>query len=277
MDYRKMLKQHVGSGSGVTIAIKEVSRSQQSRFGMISCTSEGIVTDFEEKPESSSLRYASLGIYLFEKRLLLDSLRSDTVDIVFDIIMPLLESGKVACHRFDGYWEDIGSLRSYFNASKRLLNNRALIATPGWPVYTRGSDLPPTRIANGSRVVDSILADGCIVEGEVIGSILSPGVRVGRGARVEDSIIFSFSRIGPGAIVKRAILDKHCSIGREAIVGRGEGRGDLQKEGRRIEGLSRIKAKLVVLGKGSRINAGENVPSGVTIEPRYEPRNMESI
>lgn len=277
MDYRDMLKRHVDSGSGVTIAIKEVSRSQRSRFGMISCNGEGVVTDFEEKPASSSLRYASLGIYLFEKKLLLDSLRSDTVDIVFDLIMPLLESGKVSCHRFDGYWEDIGSIRSYFNASMRLLNNRALLASPGWPIYTRGSNLPPARISGGSRVVDSILADGCVIEGEVIGSILSPGVRVDKGARVEDSIILSFSRIGPGARIKRAILDKHCSIGRESTVGTGvkwrrspEGRGP-------IEGISPIATKLAVLGKGARIGAGENVPRGVTIEPRYRPWRIETI
>ncbi len=271
MDYREMLKKHLSSGSGATIAIKEVSPSQRSRFGMINCTREGMVTDFEEKPESSSFRYASLGIYLFEKKLLLDSLRPDRLDIVFDIIIPLLETGRVSCYEFDGYWEDIGSLRSYFNASMRLLNNRSLLSTPGWPIYTRGSNLPPARIASGSRVVDSILADGCVVEGQVRGSILSPGVRIDKGARVEESIVFSFSRIGKGAQVSRAIIDKHCSIGPDSIVG-SEARGSTVPGSKReIGGMSRISTKLAVLGKGVPVRRGESIPSGITVEPRYKP------
>ena len=275
MDYRKMLKQHVSSGSGATIAIKEVSPSQRSRFGMIGCTHDGVVTDFEEKPTSSSFRYASLGIYLFEKNLLLESLRPDRFDLVFDLVMPLLETGRVSCYKFDGYWEDIGSLRSYFNASMRLLNNRSLLSTPDWPIYTRGSNLPPARIADGSHVVDSILADGCVVEGEVIGSILSPGVKIEKGARIEGSIVFSFSRIGAGARVSRAMIDKHCSIGSGSFVGLG-GRETGSADGKqRTEGLSHITTKLAVLGKGARIKRGELVPSGVTIEPRYKPWRME--
>ena len=271
MDYREMLERHSTSGSGITIATKEVGRSQRSRFGMISCSRDKVVTDFEEKPASSSFRYASMGIYLFDKKLLLDSLRPDRLDIVFDIIIPLLDTGKVSCYEFDGYWEDIGSLRSYFDASMRLLNNRSLLSTPGWPIYTRGSNLPPARIAAGSRVVDSILGDGCVIEGEVSGSIISPGVRIDRGARVEGSIVFSYSRIGHGARVSKAIIDKHCSIGRDSIVGvEIGGRAAVERE-REIEGMSRMNTKLAVLGKGAIIKRGETIPSGITIEPRYLP------
>lgn len=271
MDYREMLERHTTSGSGITIATKEVGRSQRSRFGMISCSRDKVVTDFEEKPASSSFRYASMGIYLFDKKLLLDSLRPDRLDIVFDIIIPLLDTGKVSCYEFDGYWEDIGSLRSYFDASMRLLNNRSLLSTPGWPIYTRGSNLPPARIAAGSRVVDSILGDGCVIEGEVSGSIISPGVRIDRGARVEGSIVFSYSRIGRGARVSKAIIDKHCSIGRDSIVGvETGGRAAVERE-REIEGMSRMNTKLAVLGKGAIIKRGETIPSGITIEPRYLP------
>ncbi len=275
MDYRGLLKRHVESGAGVTIAIKEVSPSQRSRFGMVNCTGEGLVTDFVEKPSESEYRFASLGIYLFDRKLLLESLRPDRADIVFDVLIPLLGERAVGCFEFDGYWEDIGSLRSYYNASMRLLNNRSLLATQGWPIYTRGSNLPPARIASGSRVVDSILADGCVVEGEVVGSILSPGVRIERGARVEGSIVFSFSRIGRGALVNGAIIDKHCSIGSGSTVGSDE--ATLSGSGREpnIAGLSRISTKLAVLGKGARVRKGESVPSGVTIEPRYKPGRME--
>ena len=275
MDYREMMRKHVESGAGVTIAIKEVSPSQRSRFGMINCTEEGLVTDFVEKPSASEYRFASLGIYLFDKKLLLESLRPDRIDIVFDLLIPLLERRKVNCFEFDGYWEDIGSLRSYYNASMRLLNNRSLLSTPGWPIYTRGSNLPPAKIASGSRVADSILADGCVVDGEVIGSILSPGVRIERGARVERSIVFSFSRIGRGAAVSNAIIDKHCSVGTGSIVGSDAGTSEEGDDGQTIAGLSRISTKLAVLGKGARIRGGGSVPSGVTIEPRYKRGRIE--
>ena len=273
MDYRELLRSHVSSGAGVTLATKEVSPSQRSRFGMIGCRSDGIVTDFEEKPESSSLRYASLGIYIFDRTLLLDVLSEETVDIVFDIIIPLINSGKASCHRFGGYWEDIGSLRSYFNASMRLLKSRSLLSTPDWPIYTRGSNLPPARIASGARVVDSILADGCRVEGDVTGSILFPGVKVGKGAVVENSIIFSFSSIGGGARVGRSIIDKHCSIGRGAIIGVDDVKGIEESI---VDGLSRISTKLAVLGKGSRVPRGGVIPNGVTVEPRYRTWRIEA-
>jgi glucose-1-phosphate adenylyltransferase len=271
MDYRYLVEYHKESGAEVTIATKEVRPSQRSRFGMIGCTPEGIVTEFEEKPESSSLRFASLGIYLFNKELLLEILRPDKLDIVFDLIIPILGRRKVHCYRFDGYWEDIGSLQSYYRASLRLLKDRSLLSTPEWPIYTRGSNLPPARIAPGSRVVDSILADGCIVEGEVTGSILFPGVRVEKGASIEKSIVFSFTKIGREARVQRAIVDKHVSVGAGSRVGLDSIGSAKRDTGSIVTGVTRLNAKLVVLGKGAKIRRGSVVPVGVTIEPRYRP------
>jgi glucose-1-phosphate adenylyltransferase len=271
MDYRRIVAHHMETRSDVTIAIKEVSPSQRSRFGMIGRTTEGVVTHFEEKPESSLLRYASLGIYLFNKKLLLDLLHPDKLDIVFDLIIPLFERKKITCYQFDGYWEDIGSLRSYYRASLRMLRDRSLLSTPDWPVYTRGSNLPPAKIAGGSRVIDSILADGCIVEGDVAGSILFPGVRVEKGARIENSIVFSFTKIGRDARVQRAILDKHVSIGAGSRVGI-DSIDSVRGDARLVtSGVSRLKAQLAVLGKGAKLKRGSVVATGVTIEPRYLP------
>jgi glucose-1-phosphate adenylyltransferase len=271
MDYRLMVEHHIQSGSDVTIAIKEVSPSQRSRFGMIASTKEGVVTDFEEKPESSSLRFASLGIYLFDKKLLLDLLRPGRLDIVFDLIIPLFERKRVTCYRFDGYWEDIGSLQSYYRASLRLLRDRSLLSTPGWPIYTRGSNLPPATIAQGSRVADSILSDGCIVEGDVTGSVLFPGVRVEKGASIENSIVFSFTKIGREAMLHKAIVDKHVSVGAGSIVGV-ESMESVRGDARMLtEGVTRLNAKLAVLGKGAKLRRGSKVPTGVTVEPRYRP------
>ncbi len=271
MDYIDMIVRHRESGAAVTIATKEVTPSQRSRFGMIRCTPEGIVRNFEEKPRSSSFRYASLGIYLFDRKFLLDNLHKGRIDIVFDILMPLMERGQVSCYHFDGYWEDIGSLQSYYRASLRLIRNRSILLSPGWPIYTRGSNLPPARLSKGSRAVDSIISDGCIVEGEVEGSVLFPGVHIARGSRIENSIVFSYSKIAEGALVKRSIIDKHVLIGSGSEIGRPRPRSSRGGIETLPSNASHIKAELVVIGKGARVKRGSSVNIGTLIEPRYRP------
>ncbi len=271
MDYRDMIACHRESGAAVTIATKEVTPSQRSRFGMIGCTPDGIVRDFEEKPRLSSFRYASMGIYLFDRRFLLDHLQDGRIDIVFDILMPLLERGQVGCFHFDGYWEDIGSLQSYYRASLRLIRDRSILLSPGWPIYTRGSNLPPSRLSKDSNAIDSIISNGCIVEGEVEGCVLFPGVHIARGSRVERSIIFSYSKIGNGAHVKNSIIDKHVLVGTGAEVGLMRSRPGEGKPGSLPINSSPLKAKLVVIGKGARLKRGSIVPVGTMIEPRYRP------
>jgi glucose-1-phosphate adenylyltransferase len=271
MDYRDLIARHRESGAAVTIATKEVRPSQSSRFGMIQCTTDGIVRDFEEKPKSSSFRYASLGIYLFDRKFLLENLRDGRIDIVFDLLMPLLEHGQVGCHRFGGYWEDIGSLQSYYSASLRLIRDRSILQAPDWPIYTRGSNLPPARFAQGSRAVDSIISDGCVVEGEVEGSILFPGVHIERGSAVRHSIIFSYSKVGSGAQVERAIIDKHVNVGAGARVGLARARSDGKGISALLRHASNLRPNLVVIGKGVRIKRGTTVPLGLMIEPRYRP------
>lgn len=260
MDYRRMVEHHISRGRDATLATKRVPAAQRSRFGMVRCSRDGLVTAFREKPTSSSFRSASLGIYAFRREFLLRALGSDRVDIVFDIIMPAIRRGSVGAYPFDGYWEDIGSITSYYRASLEILGRRSLITDQHRPVYTRGSDLPPARCSPEARVSNSIIADGCSIEGSVRGSILFPGVTVERGARVEDSIVFSFSRIGVGAIIRCAVLDKFVSVGGRARVG-GAARGASTRACRdAAEGVT-------VVGRKSRIAAGASVPRGSAVEP----------
>ena len=252
MDYRPLLRYHFDMGRAVTLAIKEVQASQRSRFGMVRRSREGLVTAFREKPVASSFRYASLGIYVFRRDFLLDALQPGNTNIVFDIVMPLLARSNVAGYPFEGYWEDIGSIESYYRSSLELLRNRLLITDSDWPIFTKGSELPPARCAAGSRVRDSIVADGCTVRGSVSGSILFPGVTIERDAVVRDSIVFSYARIGIGARVTRAILDKFVVIGRGAAVGGGGG-----DESRSI----------AVLGRHARLSKGALVRAGCLVEP----------
>jgi glucose-1-phosphate adenylyltransferase len=267
MDYRPILQHHIERGTACTLAIKKVHPSQRSRFGMVRCSREGLVKAFQEKPTASTFRFASLGIYLFRRDFLLDTLEAGTTDIVFDIIMPALRRGDVAGYKFEGYWEDIGSISSYYRASLQLLKNRGLITDPEWPIFTRGTELPPARCAEGSKIGNAIIADGCIVKGTVTGSILFPGVTVERGAVVRNSIVFSFARIGTGARVEKAVLDKFVVIGSGAEIGsRSRSRGTRAPSG----GLKRspeASEGIAVIGRRARISHGAVVASGELVEP----------
>jgi glucose-1-phosphate adenylyltransferase len=267
MDYRGMVNYHRSMGKPVTIAFKEVSPSQRSRFGMIRCSRNGLVTAFREKPSSSSLRHASLGIYLFDRQFLVEHLHPDRHDIVFDMIMPMLERRTVAGYRFDGYWEDIGSVTSYFRASRRLLRNRSIITNASWPIYTRGSELPPASFSPAATVADSIVAGGCVIRGTVRGSILFPGVRIERAAAVENSIVFSHATIGRDAVVHTTIVDKEVYIGRNSRIGVGDGTRGMKIY--RNDGVRRNhKRGITVIGKGARIAAEGDIPRGTVIEAR---------
>lgn len=266
MDYRPMIQYHLAHGRAMTLAMKKVLPSQRSRFGMVRCSRDGLVTAFREKPTSSTYRYASLGIYLFRRDFLLDVLGNGKTDIVFDVIMPWLKRGEVMGYRFDGYWEDIGSITDYYRASLLLLKNRLLITDADWPIFTRGSELPPARCSESSRVTNSIIADGCVVEGDVAGSILFPGVTVEAGARVKDSIVFSFARIGRNASVERAILDKFVAIGRGSEVG-AKAAGAKGAASSRVGRPARESGGIAVLGRKSRVYPGASVPRGTIVEP----------
>ena len=260
MDYRPMLQYHRERGTAVTIAIKKGHASQRSRFGMVRCSRGGLVTAFREKPTESMFRSASLGIYLFRRDFLLDTLGSGKRDIVFDIIMPLIKRDGVAGYDFDGYWEDIGSISSYYRASLQLLRNRLLITDPDWPIFTQGSGLPPARCAENSRVSDSIIADGCIVKGKVTGSILFPGVTIETGAVVKDSIIFPFCRIGSDAWVSGAILDKFVAVASGAAVG-------ARPRGVHAKRAADETGGVAVLGRSARVSQGAAVQAGSLVEP----------
>ena len=268
MDYREMVEHHLKHERPVTIALKEVHPSQKSRFGMVRCSRDGLVTAFSEKPSSSPFRFASLGIYLFNKEFLLDILKPNKKDIVFDVIIPSLKRRKVTGYSFDGYWEDIGSIKSYYHASLRLLKHRTLITSGEWPIYTRGADLPPAKFSDYSDVTGSIVADGCRIDGKVTRSILFPGACVERGAVVYDSIVFSFSRIGIGTRVNRTIIDKLVTVGSGSEIG-------VKSSGKRKDALHGLRddvkqdgSGITVIGKAAKVSKGTFIPAGSIIEPR---------
>jgi len=267
MDYREMAARHVQSGKPVTIALKEMKKGQRGRFGMAKCGADGTVLAFEEKPTSPRYNLASMGIYMFDREFLIRILDQSKVDMVFDIIIPLISRRRVGAYIFRGYWEDIGSISSYYNASRKLLRSSSMLLSKRWPIYTRGLDLSPAKFFPGSNVKESIVASGCLVEGNVERSILFPGVVVKAGAEVRDSIVFSYSVISRDAVVERSICDKFVNVGAGAKVGVGKlerserdphmDRGIIQKGGNDI----------TVVGKRVRVRRGACIPRGVIVNP----------
>ncbi len=217
--YSGMIDFHMTHAAPITIACRKVRERESSRFGMVACSGDGCVTKFREKPRRSGLNKASMGIYLFDRDFLVRSFAKERTDIVFDLIMPSIGRKKVFSYEMGGFWEDIGSIPSYYRASMRMLRTKSILSDPGWPVYTRGGDLPPATFQEGSSVSNAIVAYGCRVAGMVQDSILFPGVEVENGAVVKGSIVFSYSRIGERATAERAIIDKSVRVGAGSIIG----------------------------------------------------------
>jgi len=216
--------------------------------------SKNEIVKFEEKPERSESSLASMGIYLFEKRFMLSLLeklegRFENLDFGKHVIPYLVERKKVAAYRFNGYWLDIGTVKSYYNASMGLLKKLPRLELFGgrWNILTKSEDRPPLYISRSAELSKTLVSDGCRIEGAVHSSVLSPGVIVEKGARVENSIVFHDCIIAGGAVVKNSILDKEVRVGKGAVVG-GEEVGicnELQPE--------YINFGISIIGKRTRI------------------------
>lgn len=223
MDYGNMIRHHRSNAAQVTIAVKAVEPSESQRFGMVELEGSR-VTRFHEKPRQTELRFANLGIYLFELDYLLHCLQNTVpngrFDLVWDILIPAVQNNEVAAHVFEGFWEDVGELDAYYQASCRLLPAASsYLSDRRWALYTRSEDRPPARFGREAAATNSIVANGCRVFGRVERSVLFPGVLIGEGAVVRDSILFSGAQVYRGATVQRCILDKRVVVGDAARLG----------------------------------------------------------
>ena len=231
MDYREFMRFHLASGKPASVAVVTVPRSMCGEFGIVTATRDGTVTRFEEKPKHSESNLASMGIYIFEKDILLRTLkklhtRFENLDFGKHIFPHLVSQRHVAAYRFPGYWLDIGTLKAYYRASLDLLHKRPRLRfqEDGVPVLTVPDDSPPLVVTKTARIVRSLVCNGCVVEGEVNSSIVSPNVTVKRGAVVENSIIFHDCVIESGARIRNTIIDKTVTVGRNASIGFGDPR-----------------------------------------------------
>lgn len=229
MDYRKMIQTHKDKGALLTIATQRVKPEEISRFGILSINSNHEIVEFEEKPKSSDSNLASMGIYLFDFNLLkkvLQEIGNDNLDFGKHVIPHLIKStsSSVYAHEFKDYWMDVGTIDAYLDANLAMTKafTELDLYDPTWKVYTKSEDLPPVKAGSEAVIQDSLVSNGCIIEGTVINSVLSPGVRIGKGSIIKNSVILNDTIIGNNVKITQSIIDKEVIIGGDTQIGFGD-------------------------------------------------------
>jgi len=231
MDFDDMISFHRRKQADVTIGMMVVPESEIHQFGAGITNEEGRIVDWEEKPKVARTNLASMGIYVFDTEYLLRMLTEDREEIDFGmhLIPRAIEQDNVFAYPFHGYWRDVGTVQAYWESNMDILSEDSGISPENWgirPNIEAGvadiADRPPARFTAGSNVKNSMIAAGCVIEGEVVNSVLSPGVRVAAGAEVRDSILFHDCLVEAGAKIDLAILDKGVRVGAGAVIGCGE-------------------------------------------------------
>jgi len=273
MDYRLMLSFHEQKRADVTVAVRRVSPFETYRFGIVSTDTDMRVSGFKEKPRRSKETLASMGIYVFRADVLKDVLRDESLnDFGRDVLPQIIKNRRVYSYAFEGYWADIGTLQAYWEANMALLAETPALDLydSQWVIHTRSEEQPPVVVGPDAWVGGNLISNGCVVEGVVERSILSPGVRIAPGAIVRDSVIMNDTIIGPNARVERAIVDKNVVVGAGAEIGHG------------IDNIpnrlfpDRLNTGLTAIGKRARIPAGLKIGHNVIIAPQTQEADFKT-
>ena len=228
MDYNAMVEYHVANKAACTIAVRNVPLAEASRFGILNTNPDNSIYEFEEKPAKPKSTNASMGIYCFDWKVLRDALIADEADpnsskdFGKNIIPNLLNAGfKMMAYNFDGYWKDVGTIDSLWEANMELLGKNPEFEIRGEKdrIYARNNALPSSFIDEDAKISGSFVAEGCEVYGNVKHSIISIGCTIGKGAIVEDSVVMPGVVIEEGAIVRHAILGENSKVCKNAVVG----------------------------------------------------------
>ena len=228
MNYDKMLAAHKEAKADATIAVIGVPMKEASRFGIMNTDESGRIVEFEEKPEHPKSNLASMGIYIFTWKLLRKMLMADiknpdsSHDFGKDIIPTMLNDNRTLyAYKFKGYWKDVGTIDSLWEANMDLLSSKSELdlGDPSWKIYTEDVTALPQYISEEADVKDAYITQGCVVAGEVKHSVLFTGVKVGAGAIVIDSVLMPGAVVEEGAVVQRALVADGIRIGKGAVVG----------------------------------------------------------
>ncbi len=254
MDYAAMLDYHKKMNADCTISVLEVSLEEASRFGIMNADENGKIFEFEEKPKHPKSTKASMGIYIFNAKLLRDYLIADEADpksskdFGKNIIPKMLADGRsMYAYPFSGYWKDVGTIASLWEANMDLLGDKPAfdLYDKNWRIFSRTSARPPQFVGDNAKITNSMMSEGCEIHGYVENSVLFDGVYVAPGAVVRDAVIMSGTRIEAGAVVEYSIIDADTVVSAGAVVG-----------------AKNDESKIAVVGTKLRIPAGMTIEAG---------------
>jgi glucose-1-phosphate adenylyltransferase len=277
MNYKPMLDYHAATGADLTVAVMPVPLEETHRFGIMQVDEEQRIVQFYEKPKDRDKgNLASMGIYVFDAHTLQKRLDEGTeqaprADFGKDVIPAMIAAGdKVVAYRFEGYWVDVGTVDSYWTTNLDLVKpDPALdLYTENWPIHTKSEEQPPAKLGPQSKVVTSMISNGCQIRGTVINSVLSPGVYVSPGAVIKDSVVMNDTWVGPGALLDKVVIDKQVRIGAGAVVGTGDESVANQ------QAPDKLAAGITVVGKGAYLPDGVRIGRNVLINSERDERHF---
>lgn len=268
MHYGEMLKAHKESGAAVTIAVMPVPWKEASRFGIMNVDEEGTITDFEEKPAEPKSNLASMGIYIFTYEVLKKYLEADerdpssANDFGKNIIPAMLENGeKMVSFRFEGYWKDVGTIHSLWEANMDLVDQppKFDLNDRSWSIYSRNMALAPHYVGQNAKITNSTVTEGCFIDGEIKHSVIFGGVELGEGSVVSDSVIMPGAKIGKNVVIEKAV------IGADAVIGDGAKVGVNSSDDNKY--ASKLCTNdLVLIESGAEVGVEEDICKGSMVE-----------
>lgn len=277
-DYRDLLRFHQEKGADLTIAVMNVQPEEAPRFGMLDVDQNQEIMRFVEKPKESASTLASMGTYVFNTAFLLKCLEEDAHDEASghdfgsNIIPPLIGSSKVYAYHFNGYWQDIDTLETFGKANLAQLGNEPTLNLhdPAWMLPIHSNNTTPVDIRPTGMISNSLISEGCVIEGEVIHSILSSGVHLEINVVVHDSVILDNAIIHTGALVKDCLIGIGVEIGANARVGCG---GDLTPK----PSEQNLNTSITTIGKMAHIPAGITIESNCLIDDFVKTDDFKTL
>ena len=277
MHYEEMIKFHRQQGTDITIGVTEVPWNEANRFGIIVLDDNNRVIAFEEKPSQPKSNLASMGIYIFNKDILCEVLedahRRGLQDFGSQIIPEAIAKYQIYGYKYKGYWRDVGTIEAYWQANMDLVVDVPPfnLYDPETGVRTLSVDMPPVKIGPKAQISRSLVSNGCIINGSVSNSVLSPHVYVEEGAHVMDSIIFHDTVIDQDAVVHRSIIDKECYIGQGCWIGYGDDYTPNKDE------PNYLNCGITVIGEAARLPPGLRIGRNCKIDPGVQESDFSTL
>lgn len=268
MDYSEMLAFHIKNGAEATISVIDVPYEEASRYGIMNTYEDGRIYEFEEKPENPKSTLASMGVYIFTWHILRDylirdeNMQSSHHDFGKDIIPAMLSDGRsLWAYKFTGYWRDVGTIQAYWESNMDLIKRVPdfNLYDPEWRIYTPNPVKPPHYVGATGSIKTSVIAEGCMIYGQVRNSVLFPGVVVEEDSFVENSIVMSNTHIHKGCRLNQCIISENAEIGCNVVIGVGENIANEYKPGIYFSGIT-------VVGERAEIPAGTSIGKNVMID-----------